>query len=175
MSQQSISDPRGQRKRIRARKTTQQKRAQKEDFMQRPTPRRINLELMNSYDDHWGDLLPESADRAIGRCLLVIAQLETHDPLVLRRATGYPLPFLTALVYVLLNNEQWKGFGGCIELQHCVDEFPAYWEGSQETLFHLIDNLRADSTSGPVDPFGTYQELLVPLDYQRPILTAFSL
>ena len=85
------------------------------------------------------------------------------------------MPFLTSLVYLLLNDEKWKGFGGCIELQHCVDEFPQFWEGSRETLFDIIENLGTDAAKGDVNPFGTYEELLVPLDYERPALTAFSL
>jgi hypothetical protein len=132
---------------------------------------------MKSYDDSWGDLLPESAHRATGRCLLVIAQLETHDPLILRRATGYPLPFLTSLVYLLLNSRRWKSFDGCIELQHCIDEFPRYWnwEGSLTTLSDIVDDLYADPARETVDPFAKYNELLVPLDYERPALTAFWL
>lgn len=105
----------------------------------------------------------------------MIAQLETHDPLILRRATGYLLTFLTSLVYLLLNNKLWTGFDGCIELQHCVDDFPAYWEGSQEILLYIINNLRTDSANSEVDSFRKYRELLLPLDYERPALTAFSL
>ena len=175
MSQKASWNNKVRTKRVRGRKTLDQKRIKEEDFMQRSSSRQINMKLMNCYDNSWGDLLPESARRAIGRCLLVIAQLNTHDPLVLRRATGYPLPFVTSLVYCLLNNKLWMGFSGCIELQHCVDEFPEYWEGSRETLMHIINHLRADSANSKVDPFRKYEELLVPLDYERPALTAFSL
>jgi hypothetical protein len=174
MSQRASSDM-GRTKRVRGGKTIEQERAQKEDFMQRSSSRQINLKLMKSYDDSWGDLLPECAHRATGRCLLVIAQLETHDPLVLRRATGYPLPFMTSLVYLLLNSKKWKSFGGCIELQHCVDEFPKFWEGSLRTLLDIVDDLYADLAREIVDPFAKYNELLVPVDYERPALTAFSL
>jgi hypothetical protein len=174
MSQRASSDM-GRTKQVRGGKTVEQKRAKKEDFMQRSSPRQIDLRLMKSYDDSWGDLLPEGARRATGRCLLVIAQLETHDPLVLRRATGYPLPFLTSLVYLLLSSSKWKSFGGCIELQHCVDEFPRFWEGSLTTLLNIVDDLYADPAREIVDPFAKYNELLVPLDYERPPLTAFSL
>jgi len=174
MSQKAGWNNKGRTKSVRCRKTLEQKRAQ-EDFMQRSSLRQINMNLMNCYDNSWGDLLPESARRAIGRCLLVIAQLETHDPLVLRRATGYPLPFLTSLVYLLLVSKKWTSFGGCIELQHCVDEFPRSWDASLERLLNIVEDLYADPARKTVDPFEKYNELLVPLDYERPALTAFSL
>jgi hypothetical protein len=174
MSPKTYSDEKPRRT-TRSKKFVEQKRAQEEDFIQRSTPRQINLELMKSYDDSWGDLLPECGFRAIGRCLLIISQLETHDPLVLRRATGYPLNFLCSLIHLLLHNKTWKGFGGYVELIHCIDEYPQYGESTMELLLSIVQDLFNDPYKNVVDPWFAYQQSLVAIDYQRPILTAFSM
>jgi hypothetical protein len=145
------------------------------DFRNRSTPRQINLELIAFYDNSWGDPLPESNWRAIGRCLIIIAQLETHDPLILRRATGYPLPFLSSLVWLLLKNGKWTGWGGYWEVINCIEEFPLFQSSFVDNVLMLVEELYNDPHRKIVDPFEEYVRCILPIDYQRPVLNDFSM
>jgi hypothetical protein len=82
-------------------------------------PYRIGWELMRRFDERDGDYrLPEDASLAIIKCMLAIAQLRTHDPVVLQRISGYPLRFITSLVWILLQNERWMFEGAYLELSY---------------------------------------------------------
>jgi hypothetical protein len=48
-----------------------------------------------------------TASDAIGTTLILIGQLRTYDPVILQSATGYPLRFLSSLVWTLLREEAW--------------------------------------------------------------------
>jgi hypothetical protein len=45
---------------------------------------------------------PLTASGAIAKTLLVLAQLQTYDPVILQCATAYPLRFLSSLIWTLL-------------------------------------------------------------------------
>jgi hypothetical protein len=59
---------------------------------------------------------PLTASGAIAKTLLVLAQLQTYDPVILRCATGYPLRFLSSLIWTLLRNEEWLSPFNYLEL-----------------------------------------------------------
>ena len=81
---------------------------------------------MRRYDEKWVDLrVPENYAVAIGKSILAIAQLQTHDPIVLQRNIGYPLRFLAALVNNLTRLESWwvcdEGYHALIQLVESDD------------------------------------------------------
>jgi hypothetical protein len=59
---------------------------------------------------------PLTASDAIAKTLLVLAQLQTYDPVILQCATGYPLRFLSSLIWTLLRNEEWLSPFNYLEL-----------------------------------------------------------
>jgi hypothetical protein len=80
-------------------------------------PHQIDWNLMRRFDERNGDYrIPEDASLAIMKCMLAIVQLRTHDPVVVQRMTGYPLRFISALVWNLLQNERWMCGGAYLEL-----------------------------------------------------------
>jgi hypothetical protein len=77
----------------------------------------IDWDLMRRFDERNGDYrIPEDASLAIMKCMLAIVQLRTHDPVVVQRMTGYPLRFISALVWNLLQNERWMCGAAYLEL-----------------------------------------------------------
>jgi hypothetical protein len=72
---------------------------------------------MRRFDERNGDYrIPEDASLAIMKCMLAIVQLRTHNPVVVQRMTGYPLRFISALVWNLLQNERWMCGAAYLEL-----------------------------------------------------------
>jgi hypothetical protein len=88
--------------------------------------RRIDPNVMRAADERWVDFrVPENYATGIMKSLLAIAQLQTHDPIVLQRYTGYPLRFLGALVNNLVRLEEWlveEGYIGVIEHLKAKDD-----------------------------------------------------
>jgi hypothetical protein len=80
-------------------------------------PRTIDYDVMRGCDERWVDFrVPENYGMAIIKSLLAIAQLQTHDPVVLQRYIGYPLRFLGSLVNNLIRLEEWFTEDGYLAL-----------------------------------------------------------
>jgi hypothetical protein len=84
--------------------------------------REVNPALMEHFKQRSEE--PELCETAVRRCMLVIAQLRSHDPLLVRKATGYPLDFTRRVVCFLLGNKDWIGWSGYVGLLCSLDDYP---------------------------------------------------
>jgi hypothetical protein len=83
------------------------------------------------------------------KCMLAIAQLRTHDPVVLQRMSGYPLRFISSLVWILLQNERWMFEGAYLELSYVAavgDE-----NALDSRLYSMLEGVWADECQTLID------------------------
>ena len=84
--------------------------------------RKINRQLMKDFDKRAEQ--PENCHVAIRKCMLLIVQLRSHDPLVIQAATGYALEFIVATIRFLLKRKCWTGWGGYAGLICALGDLP---------------------------------------------------
>jgi hypothetical protein len=112
-------------------------------------PRKIDWNVVRECQQRWDKSMPENAGMAIVKCLLAIAQLQTHDPIVLRRQTGYPLRFLGCLVWNLTRSESWLSEQGYLDLIHEVSL--GRDKELDKLLFWLLEEIVMHSGQGTAD------------------------
>jgi hypothetical protein len=113
-------------------------------------PRQIDWEFMRQCQQRWSDYrTAENVGSAIIKCMLAIAQLQTHDPIVLQRHIGYPLRFLSSLIWNLTQNESWLSEQGYLDLIQAVSL--ARDKELDDLLFWLLEKIVTHSSQRVVD------------------------
>jgi hypothetical protein len=108
-------------------------------------PYQIDWDLMRRFDERHGDYhLPEDASLAIMQSMLAIAQLRTHDPVVIQRMIGYPLRFISSLVWILLQNERWMFGGGYLELSYLAAMGASEEKVLDSRLYSFLEGVCSD-------------------------------
>jgi len=112
--------------------------------------RRIDPEVLRGCDERWVDYrVPENYSMAILKSLVAIAQLQTHDPIVLQRNIGYPLRFLGSLINNLIRLEHWfteEGYAALIQELEVHDD-----SALDATLLFLQEKLLHQNSPGVID------------------------
>jgi hypothetical protein len=113
-------------------------------------PRQIDWDFMRQCQQRWSDYrTAENVGSAIVKCLLAIAQLQTHDPIVLQRHIGYPLRLLSSLIWNLTQNESWLSEQGYLDLIKAVSL--ARDKELDDLLFWLLEKIVMHSSQRVVD------------------------
>lgn len=83
-----------------------------EPSTQKPSQPKTHSTLLDQFEERWIDFNgPVVASVAMVKSLLTIGHLQSHDPILLHRITGYSLRFTSLLVSGLLKNTVWMTFG----------------------------------------------------------------
>jgi hypothetical protein len=110
--------------------------------------RKINPKLMQLFDEQSEQ--PEPCFVAVQKCMLVIAQLRSHDPLLIQKATHYPLDFARAVIWFLLGNECWISWQGYVGLLCSLEEYPENTDVLDECQ-DICDQMWTDPSRRVVD------------------------
>ena len=79
-----------------------------------------HIEAMERVEQRWsGEPGVKRASAASAITLVAIAQLQTHDPVMLHVVTGFPVEFLAAVVWTVLHRDMWL-HGDFAVLRECV-------------------------------------------------------
>jgi hypothetical protein len=74
----------------------------------RTPPRPVNWDVILQFDRRYADYrVPTDVACATVKCMLIVAQQQTHCPVVLSRVSGFSLRFTAAVAWCLLRCHRW--------------------------------------------------------------------
>lgn len=122
-----------------------------EDWIRVP-PRPVNWGYIRQFDRKYADYrIPTDVACATVRCMLVVAQQQTHCPIVLSRISGYPLRFTAAVMWCLLRCPRWLDEHGYTYLIDLMTSDRDVYRELESCLWSLYERLLFDPSSDIID------------------------
>lgn len=118
----------------------------------RTSPRPVHSDVILRFQSKYADYrLPEDVACATIRCMIAIAQQQTHCPIVLSRVTGCPLRFTAAVIWCLLRNPDWLDELGYPDLIELIAAGSDRYEEIENSLWCLYERVLFDPCSATLD------------------------